>query len=388
LFALLELAKRKGVERVVYHAFTDGRDTPPQSGIGFMGTVLEKMREIGVGKVGSVSGRYYAMDRDNRWERIEKAYNALVHGQGERFTDAVSVFRASYEKGVTDEFIAPAIVVGDGEEPSTIKGGDGVIYFNFRSDRGREMTRAITDRDFAHFDRGDRVEDLFFVTMTRYAEDLDVHVAYQAMEVRVPLARVLSDLRMRQFHIAETEKYAHVTFFFNGRTEQPFPGEDRVLVPSPKVATYDLMPQMSAYGIAEELTKRIRLGEYDFVVANFANADMVGHSGNIDATIKACEVVDECVGKVLDAVEEMGGVLMITADHGNADMMVEPGSGEPHTYHTMNPVPFILVAPEDSPLRKVKLRVGGRLCDISLTVLDVMDVDAAPDMMCKTLIAH
>ncbi len=274
-----------------------------------------------------------------------------------------------------DEFIVPALVAAEGEAPSTIKSGDGVIYFNFRSDRGREMTRAITDPDFTQFDRGEKLEDLFFVTMTRYAEDLNVHVAYQAMEVRVPLARVLSDLKMRQFHIAETEKYAHVTFFFNGRNEQPFPGEDRVLVPSPKVATYDLMPEMSAYGIVEELTKRIASGNYDFIVANFANGDMVGHSGKLDATIKACEVVDDCVGKVLQAVQSVGGVLLITADHGNAEMMVDPTTGGPHTYHTMDPVPFILIAPEDSPLRHIALRNGGRLCDISLTVLDIMHVE-------------
>ncbi len=386
LFALLELAKRKGIERVVYHAFTDGRDTPPTSGIGFMQTVLDKMAEFGVGRVGSVSGRYYAMDRDNRWDRIKRAYDAIVHGEGARFENAPDLFKASYEAGVTDEFIVPALVVAQGDEPATIKSGDGIIYFNFRSDRGREMTRAITDKTFTQFDRGEQLQDLFFVTMTRYAEDLNVHVAYKAMEVRVPLARVLSDRGLKQFHIAETEKYAHVTFFFNGRTEQPFPGEDRVLVPSPKVATYDLMPEMSAHGITEELTKRIGSGEYDFIVANFANGDMVGHSGRLDATIKACEVVDGCVGEVFQAVQKVGGVMLITADHGNADMMVDPQTGEPHTYHTLNPVPFILAAPDDSPLRHIALRDGGRLCDITLTVLDIMEIDAIPDMTCQTLL--
>ncbi|MEP6775290.1 MAG: 2,3-bisphosphoglycerate-independent phosphoglycerate mutase, partial [Chloroflexota bacterium] len=225
-------------------------------------------------------------------------------------------------------------------------------------------------------------------TLTRYAADLNVHVAYQAMEVRVPLARVLSDRRLRQFHIAETEKYAHVTFFFNGRTEEPFPGEERILVPSVKVATYDLQPEMSAYEIAAELTKRIASGDYDFIVANFANGDMVAHSGNLEATIKACEVVDKCVGEVYRAVHQVGGALLITADHGNADLMVDPVTGEPHTYHTLNPVPFILVAPEDSPLRHATLREGGRLCDISLTVLDIMEIDAVLDMTCNTLIKH
>jgi 2,3-bisphosphoglycerate-independent phosphoglycerate mutase len=278
--------------------------------------------------------------------------------------------------------------VPEGEEQATIKSGDAVIYFNFRSDRGREMTRAITDELFTKFDRGAALQDLFFVTLTRYAPDLNVHVAYQAMEVRVPLARVLSDRHLRQFHIAETEKYAHVTFFFNGRTEEPFPGEERILVPSVKVATYDMQPEMSAYSIAEELTKRIASGDYDFIVANFANGDMVAHSGNLEATIKACEVVDQCVGEVYEAVQEVGGTLLITADHGNADLMVDPVTGEPHTYHTLNPVPFILVAPEDSPLRHATLREGGRLCDISLTVLDIMAIDAVPDMTCISLITH
>ncbi|HET9494806.1 MAG TPA: 2,3-bisphosphoglycerate-independent phosphoglycerate mutase, partial [Chloroflexia bacterium] len=281
LFALLELAKRKGVTKVVYHAFTDGRDTPPNSGIGFMQAVLDKMAETGVGTVGSVSGRYYAMDRDNRWERVKQAYGAIVHGQGRRFADPLDVFRASYAEGVTDEFIVPSVVAQEGQEPYTVSDGDAVIYFNFRGDRGREMSRAITDPDFDQFDRGKRLEDLYFVTMTRYAAGLNVKVAYQAMEVRVPLARVLSDRGLRQFHIAETEKYAHVTFFFNGRVETPFPGEERVLVPSPKVPTYDLQPEMSAYGITVELTAAVTSGKYDFIVANYANGDMVGHSGQL-----------------------------------------------------------------------------------------------------------
>jgi 2,3-bisphosphoglycerate-independent phosphoglycerate mutase len=388
LFALLELAKRKGLMKVVYHAFTDGRDTPPNSGIGFMQTVLDKMAEVGVGTVGSVSGRYYAMDRDNRWERVQQAYDAIVHGQGRRFAGPLEVFRASYAEGVTDEFIVPSVIAPEGQEPYTVSDGDAVIYFNFRGDRGREMSRAITDPEFDQFDRGRRLEDLYFVTLTRYAAGLNVRVAYQAMEVRVPLARVLSDRGLQQFHIAETEKYAHVTFFFNGRVETPFPGEERVLVPSPKVPTYDMQPEMSAYGITEELIAAIASGKYDFIVANFANGDMVGHSGKLDATIKACEVVDNCVGRVVGAVQAVGGVMMVTADHGNADMMVDPETGEPHTYHTKNPVPFILVAPEDSPLRQATLRTGGRLCDISLTVLYIMDLDPAPDMTCQSLVVH
>jgi 2,3-bisphosphoglycerate-independent phosphoglycerate mutase len=387
LFALLELAKRRGIGRVVYHAFTDGRDTPPQSGIGYMQTVLEKMAEIGVGRVGSVSGRYYAMDRDNRWERVHKAYQAVVQGLGPRLSDPLAVFSESYAAGVSDEFIVPAVVAGEGELPSQIRSGDAVIYFNFRSDRGRELTRAIVDPHFTEFERGVAPTDIFFVTMTRYQEDLPVHVAYTTKEVEVPLAKVLSDLGLKQFHIAETEKYAHVTFFFNGRTETPFPGEDRVLVPSPKVATYDLMPEMSAYGIVDDLVERISSRSYDFIVANFANGDMVGHSGKLDATIKAVEVVDRCIGRVLEAVQSQGGVLLITADHGNAEQLKDPETGGPHTFHTTNPVPFILVAPENTTLRNAQLREGGRLCDISLTVLDIMQVEAPEAMDCRTLLA-
>ncbi|HUP28242.1 MAG TPA: 2,3-bisphosphoglycerate-independent phosphoglycerate mutase [Chloroflexia bacterium] len=386
LFALLKLARSKGVERVVYHAFTDGRDTPPQSGASFMQTVLEKMQELGVGTVGSVSGRYYAMDRDNRWDRVEKAYAAIVHGQGTRFSSALEVFQASYAAGTTDEFIMPSLVLAPGEEPHKIENGDAVIYFNFRSDRGRELTQALTVAEFAGFDRGNPPDDLYFVTMTRYSPELPVHVAFKAMEVEMPLAKALSERGLSQFHIAETEKYAHVTFFFNGRIEQPFPGEDRMLVPSPKVATYDLKPEMSAYEIAAELEERIATGEYDFIVANFANCDMVAHSGKLDATITAVEAVDECIGRVFAAVQRAGGALIITADHGNADLMVDPDSGGPHTFHTLNPVPFILAVPESSSLRQVSLREGGRLCDISLTVLDIMGIKPPADMNCRSLL--
>ncbi len=388
LFALLELAKRKSVQRVVYHAFTDGRDTPPESGLGFMQTVLAKMAEIGVGQIGTVSGRYYAMDRDKRWDRIKTAYDAIVYGEGQLATDPLQVFETSYQAGVTDEFIIPTVIAQPGAAHHTIKDGDAVIYFNFRGDRGRELTRAITAPDFSEFDRDKPLQDLYFVTMTRYAGDLPVHVAYKAMEVDAPLAKVLSDLGLRQFHIAETEKYAHVTFFFNGRTEQPFPGEDRELVPSPKVATYDLKPEMSAYTIVDELVKRIGSGVYDFIVANFANGDMVGHSGKIEATIKAVEAVDQCIGRVYNAIQQAGGILLITADHGNAEQMVDPTTGGPHTFHTLNPVPFILAAPDTSPLSHADLRSGGRLCDVAPTVLDIMRIALAPDMTCQTLILH
>ncbi|MFL5734195.1 MAG: 2,3-bisphosphoglycerate-independent phosphoglycerate mutase [Chloroflexia bacterium] len=386
LFALLELAKRQGIERVVYQAFTDGRDTPPESGYGFMEHILDKMAEIGVGEVGTVSGRYYAMDRDKRWERIQTAYNAIVHGEGQLVREPLEAFTKSYEAGVTDEFIVPTVIQAGEQVPHKVSDGDGVIYFNFRGDRGRELTRAITDSSFDAFDRGKQLEDLYYVTLTRYEEGLPVHVAYKTMEVKEPLAKVLSDRGLRQFHIAETEKYAHVTFFFNGRTEEPFPGEDRVLVPSPRVATYDLKPEMSAEGITSELTERIASGEYDFIVANFANGDMVGHSGKLDATIKAVETVDKSVGQVAAAVQEAGGVLMVTADHGNAEQMRDPTTGGPHTYHTTNPVPFILVAPDNSLWRHAQLKDDGRLCDITPTILDITSIPTAPDMTCASLI--
>jgi 2,3-bisphosphoglycerate-independent phosphoglycerate mutase len=387
LYALLELAKRQGIERVVYHAFTDGRDTPPQSGIGFMESVLGKIAEIGVGQVGTVSGRYYAMDRDKRWDRIERAYNAIVHGEGQLAREPLQAFAMSYEAGITDEFIIPTVIAAEESVPHKVSDGDAIIFFNFRGDRGRELTKAITLPDFAEFDRGKPLEGLYYVTLTRYEEGLPVRVAYKTMEVKVPLAKVLSDGGLRQFHIAETEKYAHVTFFFNGRTEEPFPGEERVLVPSPRVATYDLQPEMSAYGITEELVRRIASREYDFIVANYANGDMVGHSGNLEATIKAVEAVDECIDRVVAAVQGAGGVMLITADHGNAEQMRDPETGGPHTYHTTNPVPFILVPPEGSTLLKVQLREGGRLCDIAPTILDIMNMSMPDDMNCQSLIS-
>lgn len=391
LFALLDLAKQQGIKSVVYHAFTDGRDTPPQSGRAFMETVLDKMATLGVGRVGSISGRYYAMDRDQRWERVEKAYRAIVQGEGPRFTDPLQVFEASYETGITDEFIVPSVITGPSADTNSIRQGDAAIYFNFRSDRGREFTRALTVPDFTvpdftGFNRGEPPSELLFVTLTRYEADLPVQVAYNALEVEVPLAKVLSDRGLRQFHIAETEKFAHVTFFFNGRSEQPFPGEERVLVPSPKVPTYDLKPEMSASEITEELVRRIASREYTFTVANFANCDMVGHSGKLDATIKAVEAVDKSVGEVYEAVRRAGGVLLITADHGNAELMKDPQTGGPHTFHTTNPVPFILVAPDDHPLRHASLRHGGRLCDVSLTVLDVLGLAPSNAMTCVSLL--
>jgi 2,3-bisphosphoglycerate-independent phosphoglycerate mutase len=384
LYALLEMAKRRGIERVVYQAFTDGRDTPPQSGLGFMQNVLEHMDRIGVGRVGTVSGRYYAMDRDNRWDRVQKAYDAIVKGEGHHAGTPIAAFQLSYDNGVTDEFIVPTVI--DGPEPAPcLSDGDAVIYFNFRGDRGRELTKAIVLDDFDRFDRGRQLQDLYYATLTRYEEGLPVHVAYDPMEVEEPLAKVLSDHGLRQYHSAETEKYAHVTFFFNGRREEPYPGEDRLMIPSPKVATYDLQPEMSAIPLTDALLERIASGVYDFIVVNYANGDMVGHSGKLSAAIKAVETVDTCLGRVVPAILAKGGVALITADHGNCEQLEDYETSEPHTYHTLNPVPFILVAPEGSPLRQVRLRPG-RLCDVTPTILDIMHLHPAPEMNCGTLI--
>jgi 2,3-bisphosphoglycerate-independent phosphoglycerate mutase len=386
LFALLRLAHREGITRVFYHAFTDGRDTPPQSGLGFMETVEAKMAEIGVGAVATVSGRYYAMDRDKRWDRIQRAYNAVVHGVGLTAPSAQEAIRQSYAAGTSDEFIEPTVIAPNGQPVGTLQDGDGVIFFNFRGDRGRELTKAILLPDFDSFERGTPLKDLYYVTLTQYEEGLPVHVAYATMEVREPLAKVLSDHGLRQYHTAETEKYAHVTFFFNGRREEPYPGEDRLLVPSPKVATYDLQPEMSAIPLTDALIEHVRSGTYDFIVCNYANGDMVGHSGKLAAAIRAVETVDSCLGRVVPTVREQGGLLLITSDHGNCEQLIDYATGEPHTYHTLNPVPFILVAPDGSPLREAHLRPDGRLCDVTPTILDIMDLGLASEMTCRTLI--
>lgn len=385
LFALLRLAGQQGLRRVYYHAFTDGRDTPPQSGLGFMEEVEAKMAEIGTGVVATVSGRYYAMDRDKRWERIEKAYNAIVRGQGLKAHSATAAIQQGYASNVTDEFIEPTVVEKDGLPVATLQDGDAVIFFNFRGDRGRELTKAILLPDFDGFDRGTPLQDLYYVTLTQYEEGLPVHVAYETMEVHNPLARLLSERGLRQYHTAETEKYAHVTFFFNGRREPPFPGEDRLLVPSPKVATYDLQPEMSAYGVTDALVEHLRSGVYDFAVCNFANGDMVGHSGILAAAIKAVETVDSCLGRVVPVVRELGGLTLITADHGNCEQMIDYATGAPHTYHTLNPVPFLVVPPAGSPLHHATLRQDGRLCDVTPTILRVMNLDPAPEMACTPL---
>ncbi|MDD4715238.1 MAG: 2,3-bisphosphoglycerate-independent phosphoglycerate mutase [Oscillospiraceae bacterium] len=376
LWALLQMAKQRKVPRVYIHAFLDGRDTSPVSGAGFVSQCVEKCKELGIGSIATVMGRYYAMDRDNRWERVERAYAAMVYGEGNRADDPVSGVKESYAAGVTDEFVAPIVLKKD----AGLMPGDGVIVFNFRPDRARELTRTLADPEFNAFSRRRGFFPLHFACTTEYDATMpNVAVAFARQKLPNLFGEYVSRLGLRQFRIAETEKYAHVTFFFNGGSEKAYPGEDRVIIPSPKVATYDLQPEMSAPKVADEAVRRILTGAYDVVILNFANCDMVGHTGNYEAARRAVEAVDEGVGKVQKATEEMGGVTIITADHGNAEQMFGQG-GLPHTAHTTNPVPFLI-----SGVR-VKLREGGRLCDIAPTMLDLMGLQKPPEMEGKTLI--
>jgi len=381
IYGLLELAKRAGLKKVYLHAFLDGRDTPPDSGKSFLLAVEKKMQELGVGEIATISGRYYAMDRDKNYDRVEKAYRAMVDGTGEKASSVEEAIDASYAKKVYDEFVLPTVIEKDGAV-HTVSDGDAMIFFNFRPDRAREICHAFCDDDFSFFNRGAR-KNIFFVCFTDYDPTIpNKHVAFEKEEIHNTLGEVVSNLGKNQLRIAETEKYAHVTFFFNGGKEEPYENEDRILVPSPKeVPTYDLKPEMSCYTVTEKLTEAIRSGKYDLVVANFANPDMVGHTGVLPAAIKAIEVVDECMGKVVDAVESMHGNLFILADHGNADIMIDEKTGEPYTAHTTNPVPFILVSEE-----KHKLREGGCLADVAPTLLELMGIPQPKEMTGKSLL--
>ena len=375
LWALLKMAKDKGLEKVYIHAFLDGRDVSPTSGKDFVAQCVEKCAEIGVGKIATVMGRYYAMDRDKRWERLQMAYDAMVYGEGVQNSDPVDAVARSYENGVTDEFVEPVVCDSQG----TISNNDSIIFFNYRPDRAREITRAIVDPEFNGFPR--EFFPTTYVCNTEYDASMpNVLVAWPRIAVKNGLGEYLSSLGMTQLRIAETEKYAHVTFFFNGGVETQYPGEDRVLVASPKVATYDLQPEMSACEVCDKCVERIRSGAYDVVILNFANCDMVGHTGVLEAAVKAVETVDACVGRVVDAALEMGGIAMITADHGNAEQMVQP-DGSPMTAHTTNRVPFILCG-AGTELRE------GRLADIAPTILDVMGLACPPEMDGKTLIVR
>ena len=370
LYGLLEMAKRFGLEKVYVHAFLDGRDVPPTSGKDFILQCQDKMAEIGTGKIATVMGRYYAMDRDNRWERVGKAYAAMVYGEGVQNPDAAAAVEASYQQEVTDEFVVPTVCDPAGK----ISAGDSIIFFNFRPDRAREITRTLVDPDFTGFERKNGFFPLHFVCMTQYDASMpNVEVAFHPQTLKNTFGEYISNQGMTQLRIAETEKYAHVTFFFNGGVETVYPGEDRCLIPSPKVATYDLQPEMSAYLVTDAVVERIESGKYDVIILNFANCDMVGHTGVFDAAKAAVEAVDACVGRVVDAVTKMGGVALITADHGNADQMYEE-DGSPFTAHTTNPVPFCVV---NYPC---KLRTGGRLADIAPTMLKILGLKQPEEM--------
>ncbi len=384
VYALLEMAKKYGLKKVYVHCFLDGRDTPPDSGRGYVQELTDKMQEIGVGEIGVVSGRYYAMDRDNRWDRIEKAYRALAYGEGETASSGVEAVEQSYAKGVTDEFVVPTVVQKDGKPVCTVQDGDSVIFFNFRPDRAREITRTFCCDDFDKFDRGPR-RKVTYVCFTDYDVTIpNKTVAFPKVTVENTFGEYLAAHDMTQVRIAETEKYAHVTFFFNGGVEAPNPGEDRILVNSPKVATYDLQPEMSAPEVCEKDVEAITSGKYDVVITNFANPDMVGHTGVIPAAVKAIETVDECVRKVVEAVKSVDGKLFICADHGNAEQMIDYTTGEPFTAHTTNQVPFILVNCGEG----VGLREGGRLADIVPTMIELMGMEQPKEMTGESLLTH
>jgi len=382
LYALLRLAKQEGVEKVFVHAFMDGRDTPPESGAGYLRELEKEMRTIGVGRIASVSGRYYAMDRDKRWERIERAFGAMVLGNGEKATDPVAAMERSYEKGVTDEFVEPVTIVDDRGDPvGRIRDDDSVIFFNFRADRARETTMALTDATLERPSRSLAPKNLHYVTMTQYDKTFTLPYVLPREHPHNILANVMAQLNWKNLRVAETEKYAHVTYFFNGGNEKPYPGEERELVPSPKVATYDLKPEMSANGVADVIVKAIEGGNFDVIVMNFANADMVGHSGKMEPTVRAVETVDACLARIYQALRARKGAWLITADHGNAETMIDPITHGPHTYHTTNPVPFILVTDDG----RVKLRTDGALQDIAPTILAVLGEQQPKEMTGKDL---
>lgn len=382
LYGLLELAKRNGLDKVYVHCFLDGRDTPPASGKEFAQELQKEMDRIGTGKIASVMGRYYAMDRDNNYDRVKLAYDAMTKGEGLTAESGVSGIQASYDRDETDEFVKPTVVLEDGKPVCVVSDKDSVVFFNFRPDRAREITRAFCDDDFKGFDRGPR-KDIVFVCFTDYDPTIpNKEVAFHKVSITNTFGEWLAAHHMTQARIAETEKYAHVTFFFNGGVEKPNEGEDRILVNSPKVATYDLKPEMSAYEVCDKLTEAIRSGKYDVVIINFANPDMVGHTGVLEAAVKAVEAVDACVGKAVEAIRETDGVMFICADHGNAEQLVDYETGEPFTAHTTNQVPFLLVNYDPA----YTLRDGGCLADIVPTLIEIMGMEQPAEMTGKSLL--
>ena len=381
LYGLLEMAKRRDFEGVYVHCFLDGRDTPPASAETYVAEVQEKMKETGVGKIASLSGRFYAMDRDKRWQRVQKCYDALVNGEGEKAGDPIKAIEDSYQKEVFDEFVVPTVMCNGNEPVAKIEENDSVIFFNFRPDRAREITRALVDPEFDGFET--KKMNLYYVCFTSYDETMpNVHIAFKKEPLKNTFGEVVSEAGLTQLRIAETEKYAHVTFFFNGGEEKQYPGEDRILVPSPKVETYDMKPEMSAYEVTDKVCEALENDKYDVVILNFANTDMVGHTGSLQAAIKAVEAVDECVGKVVKIIEEKQGNLLITADHGNAEQMIDYKTGEPHTAHTTNPVPIILVTAN----KEYKLKENGKLADLAPTMIDLMGIKQPEEMTGESLL--
>jgi 2,3-bisphosphoglycerate-independent phosphoglycerate mutase len=376
LYALVKLAKMRGCKKVFIHAFLDGRDVPPSSGKDYVAKCAAKLKEIGVGEIATVMGRYYAMDRDNRWERVGKAYSAMVYGEGVQCSDPVTAVENSYKDGVTDEFVIPTVCAKD----ASIKENDSVIFFNFRPDRAREITRTFVDPEFNGFNRKNGFFPLTYVCMTQYDATMpNVMVAFKPEALKNTLGEYISNSGLSQLRIAETEKYAHVTFFFNGGVEKQYEGEDRVLIHSPKVATYDLQPEMSAYKVTDALVERIKSGKYDVIILNYANCDMVGHTGVFSAAKAAVEAVDSCVGRIIHEINELGGIALITADHGNADKMYDE-DGSPFTAHTTNPVPFCVVG------YPCKLRSGGKLADIAPTILKILGLPQPKEMTGTSII--
>ncbi len=383
LYAFLELARREGLKDVFIHCLLDGRDTPPQSGSEYLAQLETEITRIGVGRIATVMGRYYAMDRDTRWDRVEKAYNAIVHGLGELCVSSKDAIEQSYDSKIYDEFVVPTVICEQGAPVGQLLDGDGFIFFNFRSDRAREITRAIALEEFDGFERGHRPDLAGYVCLTEYDATFGLPIAFASTELVNILGGVLADAGLKQLRIAETEKYAHVTFFFNGGVETPFAGEDRALIPSPKdVATYDLKPEMSAFQVTEKLLKLLDQDVYDVIILNFANCDMVGHTGIEAAAIKAVETVDACAGRIIDKIRQKGGAVLITADHGNAEQMIDE-NGEPFTAHTTNPVWLVLV---DDSRKGVRLREGGRLADIAPTMLKMLGLEQPLEMAGESLI--
>ncbi|AGT33399.1 phosphoglyceromutase [Geobacillus genomosp. 3] len=381
LYALLRLAAKEGVKRVYIHGFLDGRDVGPQTAPQYIKELQEKIKEYGVGEIATLSGRYYSMDRDKRWDRVEKAYRAMVYGEGPTYRDPLECIEDSYEHGIYDEFVLPSVIVReDGRPVATIQDNDAIIFYNFRPDRAIQISNTFTNEDFREFDRGPKHPNhLFFVCLTHFSETVKGYVAFKPTNLDNTIGEVLSQHGLRQLRIAETEKYPHVTFFMSGGREEKFPGEDRILINSPKVATYDLKPEMSAYEVTDALLKEIAADKYDAIILNYANPDMVGHSGKLEPTIKAVEAVDECLGKVVDAILEKGGIAIITADHGNADEVLTP-DGEPQTAHTTNPVPVIVTK------KGLELRKDGILGDLAPTMLDLLGLPQPKEMTGKSLI--